>query len=118
MNVELLHTTADVTTCDCCGRDGLKRTVKIAVDGKVRYFGTGCAARTYAAQWATEAELVKAAKAADKAQAAAGLAAQVQATEAARVTQDAAARARGYADWADLAIALGYAEARELAATL
>ena len=32
--------------CACCGRDGLKKTVKlINPDGRVVWFGTGCAAR-------------------------------------------------------------------------
>jgi hypothetical protein len=33
-------------TCDCCGREGLKKTVKlISPSGSVVWYGTGCAAR-------------------------------------------------------------------------
>jgi hypothetical protein len=33
-------------TCDCCGREGLKKTIKlISPEGRVVWFGTGCAAR-------------------------------------------------------------------------
>lgn len=36
----------DITTCDCCGRTGLKRTVVLRNDdGSIRYHGTSCAAR-------------------------------------------------------------------------
>jgi hypothetical protein len=32
--------------CDCCGREGLKKTVKLVNPaGRVVWFGTGCAAR-------------------------------------------------------------------------
>lgn len=32
--------------CDCCGREGLKKTVKlISPEGRVVWFGVGCAAR-------------------------------------------------------------------------
>lgn len=35
-----------VTTCDCCGRTGLKKTVVLRDDnGAIRYHGTGCAAK-------------------------------------------------------------------------
>lgn len=39
--------TNSVTTCDCCGRDGLKVTVALwdAVEAQEVYFGTTCAAR-------------------------------------------------------------------------
>lgn len=42
--------TDDVTTCECCGRRNLKRTVALAyvdadnLEGGVSYYGTGCAA--------------------------------------------------------------------------
>lgn len=44
-------TTDDITTCDCCGRTGLKKTVILAVldaDGNQEdqtYYGTACAAK-------------------------------------------------------------------------
>ena len=39
--------TNSITTCDCCGRDGLKVTVALwdAVEAQEVYFGTTCAAR-------------------------------------------------------------------------
>jgi len=33
------------TTCGCCGREGLKKTVKMGADGAVVWMGTGCAAK-------------------------------------------------------------------------
>lgn len=37
--------TDEVTTCDCCGRPGLKKTIILVDDGCVSYFGSECAAR-------------------------------------------------------------------------
>lgn len=38
--------TDDITTCDCCSRTGLKRTVVLRCDGgSIRYYGTSCAAK-------------------------------------------------------------------------
>ena len=35
-----------VTTCDCCGRTNLKKTIVLKDDnGAIRYHGTGCAAK-------------------------------------------------------------------------
>jgi hypothetical protein len=35
-----------VTTCDCCGREGLKKTVAILLDcGGIVHYGTTCAGR-------------------------------------------------------------------------
>lgn len=35
----------DVTTCECCGRTDLKRTIALeSGTGEIRYFGTACAA--------------------------------------------------------------------------
>jgi ribosomal protein L37AE/L43A len=33
------------TTCQCCGREGLKRTVKMTDGAAVLWLGTGCAAK-------------------------------------------------------------------------
>lgn len=47
----VLGTTQDVTSCDCCGRDDLKKTVVLGVlddDGSVlseTYYGAACAAK-------------------------------------------------------------------------
>lgn len=45
-------TTGDITTCECCGRDDLKRTVILApldadgnANGDVTHYGSECAAR-------------------------------------------------------------------------
>ncbi|MBL0778059.1 hypothetical protein G6541_12280 [Streptomyces albidoflavus] len=50
-NFKIMGTTGDVTSCDCCNRRGLRRTVALqpldqdgAADGEVTYYGTGCAA--------------------------------------------------------------------------
>lgn len=46
MEVRVLGTTDDVTTCDCCGRADLKATVALSIDdGEPVYFGVVCAAR-------------------------------------------------------------------------
>lgn len=64
-------TTDDVTSCDCCGRVNLKKTVVLEIldgegngTGEVRYFGTDCAAK--ASGW-TQREVKAAAKDADAA---------------------------------------------------
>lgn len=45
--------------CDCCGREGLKKTVKlINPAGRVVWFGTGCAARAMGC----DEEIVRAAR--------------------------------------------------------
>ena len=40
----LLGIVDDVTTCDCCGKKNLKRTVALDKDGDVFHYGTTCAA--------------------------------------------------------------------------
>lgn len=49
---KIMGTTGDVTSCDCCHRRGLRRTVALLpvdrdgmADGEVTYYGTGCAAK-------------------------------------------------------------------------
>lgn len=46
MTARYLGTTDDVTTCDCCGRTGLKNTVVIEMhdDAEPLYYGVTCAA--------------------------------------------------------------------------
>lgn len=44
---KIIGTSEEVTTCECCGRSNLKRTVVLDIEGAVRYFGCDCAARTY-----------------------------------------------------------------------
>lgn len=47
MEATILGITDDVTVCECCGRDDLKRTVAISFDGAAAvYYGTTCAARS------------------------------------------------------------------------
>lgn len=33
------------STCDCCGREGLVKTIKMAGEGAVMWMGVGCAAK-------------------------------------------------------------------------
>jgi len=40
-----LGITDEVTTCECCGKSNLKRTVALDNGGGVVYYGTSCAAR-------------------------------------------------------------------------
>ena len=43
--MEIKGITDSVTTCDCCGRTHLKRTVAIETeDGEILHYGTSCAA--------------------------------------------------------------------------
>lgn len=35
--------TDEVSTCDCCGREGLKRVIALSEEGVVSYYGTTCA---------------------------------------------------------------------------
>ena len=42
-----LGTTDEVTTCDCCGKSGLKKTVALYFgEGDVLHYGVTCAARS------------------------------------------------------------------------
>lgn len=67
---KVLGTTQDVTTCDLCGRDELRGTVRLGaldVDGNVEdvvHYGSACGAK--AAGWTTQ-EIRKQASAADRA---------------------------------------------------
>lgn len=44
--VKILGINDDVTTCECCGRAGLKKTVVLDMDGSQVHYGTQCAAKT------------------------------------------------------------------------
>lgn len=84
----VLGTTDTITTCECCGREELKKTVALRDDsGEITYFGVTCAAK--AAKWTTKA-MNAAVKAADNAKAAEQQARQ----NAAREEAD-----RAYYDW-------------------
>lgn len=64
---------SDVPECDCCGRQGLKRTVMIRLnDGDTAYYGVVCAAKATARD---AAEIKRAAATADKCRAGAAKAA-------------------------------------------
>lgn len=43
--VKILGINDDVTTCECCGRAGLKKTVVLEIDEAVVHYGCDCAAR-------------------------------------------------------------------------
>ena len=43
--VKVLGVNDDVTTCECCGRTGLKKTVVLDVEGSQLHYGTQCAAK-------------------------------------------------------------------------
>jgi hypothetical protein len=43
---KILGITDEITTCECCGKSGLKRTVALEFsEADVRYLGTTCAAK-------------------------------------------------------------------------
>jgi hypothetical protein len=72
------------TACDCCGREDLKRTVKLVnPEGRTVWFGTGCAARAMGL-------LPKVVRAAKKSAEAAAMSEHEQAARAQHVTADAA----------------------------
>jgi Cys-tRNA synthase (O-phospho-L-seryl-tRNA:Cys-tRNA synthase) len=41
---QILGTTDEVTSCDCCGRTNLKKTVALLVNDFPKFFGVDCAA--------------------------------------------------------------------------
>jgi hypothetical protein len=41
---KILGTTDEITTCECCGKRGLKMTVALECNGEVVHFGRDCAA--------------------------------------------------------------------------
>ena len=51
----LLNICEDITSCDCCGKSGLKCTMELqGADGSVVYFGRDCGARALA--WTASAD--------------------------------------------------------------
>lgn len=42
---KILGITDERTTCECCGKANLKRTVAIEFNSDIRYYGTTCAAK-------------------------------------------------------------------------
>lgn len=53
---KILGTTDEVTTCDCCLRTELKKTVAIDFDGETAFFGTTCAAAFLTANFSATSE--------------------------------------------------------------
>lgn len=45
MDIEILGIEEAITTCDCCGKSNLKRTVAVSVNGDIRHYGCVCATR-------------------------------------------------------------------------
>lgn len=43
--IKILGVNSDKDSCDCCGKNNLKRVVWLDMDGDVVAFGTSCAAR-------------------------------------------------------------------------
>jgi hypothetical protein len=65
----ILGTTDEVTTCDCCLREDLTKTVALSIDGETMFLGVICAARKMGEGAATVRKMAKAADA-EKAEAA------------------------------------------------
>lgn len=95
-----LGTSDEVTTCDCCGKSDLKKTVAISDDerGETLYFGTTCAARALKVQ---VADVRKGTAAADRAKEEAKRAAQdaLRHAEHARWTAHLVAKTGGISDF-------------------
>lgn len=43
--VKILGITDEVTTCACCGRNGLKKTIALEIDEVLTHYGTTCATK-------------------------------------------------------------------------
>ena len=109
-----LGTTDEVTTCECCGKTGLKSTVAIEADGGApMYFGITCAARALGRK---VVEIKAGARAADRAAEEAASAARAKADSEARAPWFAFLAARGVGDdvFRRIGSLGGYAIAREL----
>lgn len=88
MSVVFLGTTDEVSTCDCCGRQGLKSTVALQIDAaEPVYYGVVCASRALKQPAKT---IRAAAKSADEAKATA---------ERARINAEQAAKDAQFGDW-------------------
>jgi hypothetical protein len=44
-DVKIMGITDEVTTCGCCGRNGLKKTIALEIDEVLTHYGTQCAAK-------------------------------------------------------------------------
>src|SRR5690349_19372579 len=57
MTVKVLGISDDVTTCECCGRTYLKRTVALDFNGQgMKHYGTTCAAKALKANFPSAAK--------------------------------------------------------------
>lgn len=45
--MHILGISDEVTTCECCGKSGLKRTVVISCGDGMKFYGTSCASRSF-----------------------------------------------------------------------
>jgi hypothetical protein len=63
--VTFLGVSDDVTTCECCGRTNLRRTVALAFAGETRRYGTACAAKALSFNYSKK-EIVRLAEKAQK----------------------------------------------------
>ena len=45
--VKMLGINDEVTTCECCGKTNLKKTVVLSIDGAQVHYGTQCASRAF-----------------------------------------------------------------------
>lgn len=44
MAIKMMGISDEITTCECCGKSNLKRTVALSIDGEIKYYGVDCAA--------------------------------------------------------------------------
>jgi len=45
--MNILGISDEVTTCECCGKSGLKRTVVISCGDGMKFYGTSCASKAF-----------------------------------------------------------------------
>jgi hypothetical protein len=45
MHFKILGVDDSITSCDCCGKSNLKKTVALDAEGEIVYYGVNCAAR-------------------------------------------------------------------------
>lgn len=46
-----------ITSCDCCGKSNLAKTVALEFDGEIRHYGTTCAGRAIGAKTRTVSDV-------------------------------------------------------------
>lgn len=45
--MNILGISDEVTTCECCGKSGMKRTVVISCGDGMKFYGTSCASKAF-----------------------------------------------------------------------